>query len=98
MILKEVRGSDPIPHGYGVAWMPIDRYCTIVAPIPINLVIRQIRKVYYAVWYKLGLIHELPEHKIFAKGYQEGRKDTADNIQLLVDKLAKIEELLEEKK
>ena len=71
-IKQELREGEMIPKGYGIAYRNMDRYSVVIYPIPFNLIIGGLRRVW--IWLMYG--HKLYEdgfHKGYNKGYSEGR-------------------------
>lgn len=69
-----------MPHGYGLAWVDVDRRVLVCLPIPFNWLAAQVRKLYWRVM--LGpKINPTPEgvdteflSQEYQLGYRAGRK------------------------
>ena len=88
---KEIREGERIPKGYGIAYREMEKLVAIAYPIPINLIVGGIRRLW--LWCMYG--HKLYEDgyvKGYHKGITEGR-DYAFNqfkSQVLRDEVAEI--------
>ena len=67
---KVIREGEMIPKYYGVAYLEIDRLVAVAYPIPLNIVVGFIRKI----WEWLRVPKGLYEKQGYQKGYSEGRK------------------------
>ncbi len=72
-IIKILKIGDAAPKGYGFAYNMFHSKETVVAPIPLNIVMRVIREVY--LWLMIGCFKSKFEglsDAIRQKGYVEG--------------------------
>lgn len=66
---KQLREGERIPKGYGIAYREVARLVVVAYPIPINVIVAGLRKVW--LWFLYG--HKLYENG-YEKGYEEGRE------------------------
>ena len=82
---KIVNAYETIPKGYGIAYRRIDMDIAIAYPIPINLIIGGLRKLW--IWCMWG--HKLYEDgysRGYSKGYNEGREYAFNQYKRMVIK------------
>jgi len=60
---KFIKEGDQIPTGYGIAYLELDRLGAIAYPIPLNLIVSGLRKLW--LWAMYG-------HKLYEDGYTKG--------------------------
>lgn len=88
-VVKELREAESLPFGYGVAHFDVVRRVTVVAPIPLNWLLRWARLAYWRlVWPKTMSypVSSDPSREAFwndgyragkAVGYHKGYSDGA---------------------
>lgn len=73
MIARQLHGNSIIPKGWGLAYRLMDRDIGVFMPIPINIIVQGLRKI----WWKL-LVGFKPSiiERIYDKGLAAGRSDS----------------------
>ena len=85
IVKKIVNAYETIPKGYGIAYRRMDMEIAIAYPIPINLIIGGLRKLW--IWCMWG--HKLYEDgytRGYSKGKNEGRKYAFNRYKYMVIK------------
>lgn len=74
-IVKYVCEGEMMPRGYGLSYRRYDCNKSICHPIPINLVVRLFRALYWRLQFgSMPTKREKRESKIYAWGIAEGRR------------------------
>jgi hypothetical protein len=75
MIYKDISEGERIPKGYGIAWRYYGCMKTRCYPIPLNLIIRSIRTIYFSIM--AGVWHSKWENELreaYGQGFFDGKK------------------------
>ena len=68
-----VRHGERLPRGYGVAWREFDRDCSVVMPIPINVLASWVRRAWH--WFRHGVkpsVYDSAVIEAYHKGHMDG--------------------------
>jgi len=68
---KEIKEGEPIPKFYGISYLEPNRLGAICYPIPLNILIGYIRKIY--LWFLSGWDFKTGYEKGFSEGLVSGR-------------------------
>jgi len=71
-ISDRVREAESMPRGYGVAWYEPACRWAVVYPVPFNILLRFLRKLWFRLAFPTKNMRELREQAIYHRGYQEG--------------------------
>lgn len=83
--LKKISEGGLIPKGYGFAYIEYERDMYILYPIPLNLIIRFLREIYYRVLIGIcetksekiiSCIQQKAHSEGYAVGYEDGQKSS----------------------
>lgn len=75
-IRVEILEAERIPNGYGLAWRDFSRRITVCYPIPLNLILNSLRRLWH--W---SLLSFRMKHSVFDRMYQEGRQAGVKDMQ-----------------
>jgi len=75
----EVAEGARIPNGYGFAWRCWERATTVGYPIPVNIILHYLRRLWH--WALLANMEHSNIDKIRHDGYKKGLKVRADAIE-----------------
>lgn len=64
-----------IPRWYGVAWREFDRDCSVVMPVPLNLIAGWTRRLWH--WLRWGFAKRSVLDEVAWVAYERGREDRA---------------------
>ena len=78
----EIEEAEQIPNGYGLAWRDFPRRVTICYPIPLNLILNLLRRLWH--W---SLLSFRMEHSAIDKAFQEGRQAGIKDLEASAKKL-----------
>jgi hypothetical protein len=73
-----------IPRGYGIAWYCPDRHAAVCAPVPLNVLLAWLRRVYAALAAKAA-----PDRieRAYDHGYADGRDEEQAHWERLIEHL-----------
>ena len=72
LFIRRIGEGEILPKGWGIAWREWNGFGAMIMPIPINIVVAHIRKIYY--WFVSGNWYKTGYDNGYDKGYSKGRK------------------------
>lgn len=67
-----VHEGELLPRGYGVAWREYDRDCSVVMPIPLNLIAGSLRRLWH--WLRWGWVKNSRIDEAYLRGRDAGSR------------------------
>ena len=83
---KEIGEGELLPKGYGLAYRCDWSYISICYPIPLNIIVRLYREIYYIV--EKGLFksrYEKDVEKWFSFGFKEVKKEQTSKVLKVIE-------------
>ena len=79
-IAKEVLEGERYPKGYGLAWRDFSRRVSICYPVPLNLILNLLRRLWHWSLLSFRLKHSAFD-KTYLEGYRNGSDETAQRYE-----------------